>query len=55
MTYNDLANMIRDGMTEEQRQSDVTICTPNDEFYASRLRFQDIDDVLDAGHPYLCL
>jgi hypothetical protein len=57
MTYAELAKMISE-MTSEQAGSDVTVFIRGvDEFYPLRdknpIAFSDVDDVLDAGHPFL--
>jgi len=53
MTYRDLRWHFQHNFTDEQLDSDVTICQDNGEFFAVYLAFQDGDDVLDDGHPYL--
>ncbi len=57
MTWDELAILITCVMTDEQRDTDVTIhCTKSNEFF----KIEDDgfveckeDDVLDKGHPFL--
>jgi hypothetical protein len=52
-TYRELRAEL-DTLTEEQLDSDVTIQTPDDEFFGNiNLTFSEENDVLDEGHPYL--
>ena len=55
MTYRDLQWHLAKTFTDEQLDSDVTICQDNGEFFAVLLAFQDGDDVLDDNHPYLAV
>ena len=43
-------------MNEEQLDSDVTIHTDTDEYFAAILKYADENcDVLDEDHPYLAI
>jgi len=53
MTYRQLGDAIKI-MTEEQLGMDVTVHdAEDDEFFSAKLKFQQEDDVLDHGHPFL--
>jgi hypothetical protein len=60
MTYNELASMIKNHMTVEQRNQDVTIFVPEgfraDEYYPAAVAYTAVDcDVLDEGHPIITI
>jgi hypothetical protein len=53
MTYRQLGDAIKI-MTQEQLNMDVTVHDDeDDEFFSAKLKFQQEDDVLDHGHPFL--
>ena len=58
MTWEELKIFI-ENMTDEQKNTDVTICISDDEFsMVKSLEFaeEEFCDVLDDGHPFLiCL
>jgi hypothetical protein len=51
MTYEQLGKII-EGMTEEQKQMDVTVAVDG-EYWEGHLDEADEDDVLDEGHPFI--
>jgi len=53
MTYRDLALTILTKLSDTQLNSDVTIFTPEEEFFKATLEFSPEDDVLDKDHPFL--
>lgn len=55
MTYRELAQIISEKMTDDQKNCDVTVYYFNiDEFYSCRcIELSEEDDVLDKDHPYL--
>ena len=56
MTWNELAELVNTTMSEEQKNSDVTIhCTESDEWFKvdGDLEITQHDDVLDKNHPFL--
>lgn len=52
LTYRDLKNKM-EKWNDQQLDSDVTIKTPDEEYFMAKLSFEKEDDVLDKGHPYL--
>lgn len=56
MTWQDLAKLVYDKMSDEQRNTDVTVhCTIADEWFKvdGDLEITQHDDVLHKGHPFL--
>lgn len=54
LTWRELALKIN-ALSEEQKDTDVTVQTDTGEFFAAKLCFAEGDDVdvLDADHPFL--
>ena len=57
MNWGELAHHIKEGMTREQRKSDVTVFDANDGEYhpCSSILVEEETDVLDKGHPFLTI
>jgi hypothetical protein len=55
MNWGELAHYIKDGMTREQRMSDVTVFDAKEGEYhpCPAICVEEETDVLDKGHPYL--
>ncbi len=52
MTYGQLLEKLYK-MSPAQLADDVTVCTPDNEFYPADLMVQSGDDVLHDGHLYI--